>query len=162
MSTDTKKVGECHYMAIDTEAGYGDSGQMASAPSLSWLNNFPGDISARGVIRVWWAFDCHSGGRSKAQLTASSSLVCLLWTPATPAPSPMHIPHWAASCSIILSTRAFPALSRGHFIDATMAVWQYILVIYKRLICTFDLSTRGKYNNLLETNTLILQQNYQM
>lgn len=110
-----------------------------------------------------WAFDCHSGGRSKAQLTASiyiSSLVCLLWT--APVPSPTHIPHWAASCSIILSPRVFPALSRGHFIDATMAVWQYILVIYKRPICTFDLSTRGKYNNLLEADTLILQQNYQM
>lgn len=161
MSTDTKRVGECHYMAIDTAAGYGDSGQMASAPSLSWLNNFPGDISARGVIRE--LLTAIPVARSKAQLAASiyiSSLVCLLWT--TPVPSPTHIPHWAASCSIILSPRAFPALSRGHFIDATMAVWQYILVIYKRPICTFDLSTRGKYNNLLETDALILQHNYQM
>lgn len=91
--------------------GFSDSGQMALAPLLSWLNNFPGDISATGVIPVWGVCESSSfcsrcpSSHSKAQLTASiykSSLDGLLWTPSTPIPSPPHIPHWAASCFVFL------------------------------------------------------------
>lgn len=137
MSTDTKKVRECHYMAIMRQIQW----QMAPAPSLSWLNNFPGDISARGVIPVWWACDSssfcshHPGGRSKAQLTASiykSSLVCLLWTPATP--RSLSSTHPWLSCKLLCLTLSLSSLQGTLYLYHPGSLAVYIIAIYNQLI----------------------------
>lgn len=48
----------------------------------------------------------------------------------------MHIPPWAAA--------AFPAVSGGHLISATVAIQPHRRVVYKPLICTFDCSPHIK------------------
>lgn len=117
--------------------GFSDSGQMAPAPLLSWLNNFPGDISATGVIPIWGVCESSSfcsrcpSSHSKAQLTASiyeSSLDCLLWTPSTL--YSLSSSHPSLSCKLLrlpLSLSKLSQLSPGGFIYTALAVWQYIL-----------------------------------
>lgn len=119
----------------------GNGGQMAAALSLSWLNIFPGGISARGVIPVWRACDsssfcsCHPDGHSKDQFTASiyiSSLVCLLWKPASP--GSLSSPHPSLSCKLLRLPLSLPKPSQLSP-EGTLSIppWQSGSIYYSHL-----------------------------
>lgn len=145
MSTDTKKVTECQYIAIDTEAGSVTAGKwLLPFPHLG-SSFFPGDISESGVILVLVARDSssvcslHTGGLKK---------LCLL-PPCTQALWSAFCEHQQTIIPFSLNSRA--ELQAAHLplslsvscpssIQGTLYLYHsgslsvYIIAIYNRLI----------------------------